>query len=89
MDQRPLEWPSDGKRQEYATGPTKQAHCKYLLTSYWPKQVTGLSPTAMEKKKIYIFKKNDLFIHERHRERAAETQAEGGADSMQEARRGT
>ena len=30
---------------------------------------------------IYCFK--DLFIHERHREREAETQAEGEAGSMQ------
>ena len=35
------------------------------------------------------FKRFYLFIHERHREREAETQAEGEAGSMQEAQCGT
>ena len=40
---------------------------------------------------FYLFFKNILFIHERHkeREREAETQAEGEAGSMQGAQHGT
>ena len=38
---------------------------------------------------IYLFLKKILFIHDRERKREAETQAEGEAGSMPEARRGT
>lgn len=43
MDQQLLEtYSSDGKKQECATGPTKQAFSKYLLTSYWTKPVKAV-----------------------------------------------
>ena len=39
--------------------------------------------------KFYLFFKDYLFIHERHTEKEAETQAEREAGSMQGARHGT
>ena len=38
---------------------------------------------------LHLFFLKILFIHERHRQREAETQAEGEAGSMQGARRGS
>ena len=38
---------------------------------------------ALDKKDLFLEKRFYLFIHERHREREAKTQAEGEAGSMQ------